>query len=174
MDLSGLSVWKIKTLIGASVERVQAGSTQVQEAGVAMDEIVTGVKRVADIMGEISTAAAEQSSGIGQVNVSVVQLDQMTQQNAALVEQSAAAAESLRDQARRLVEAVAFFKTEAGLRASPAAAAPRPVHKPATAKRPASPASAPRTKPAAAPAPASAKPIAAPAAPAGDADWETF
>jgi methyl-accepting chemotaxis protein len=177
---SAAAAKEIKTLIGASVERVQAGSIQVQEAGLAMDEIVTGVKRVADIMGEISTAAAEQSSGIGQVNVSVVQLDQMTQQNAALVEQSAAAAESLRDQARRLVEAVAFFKTEAAHTGTSSKAMPPPKPKLAGAS-PAKPVPAGGVKrPAIATAPATvstARPAPkAPAAPAAgsDADWETF
>ncbi|MDO9197610.1 methyl-accepting chemotaxis protein [Rhodoferax sp.] len=107
---------EIKTLIGASVERVESGSRLVQNAGNTMDEIVGSVKRVSDIIGEISAAAAEQSDGIGQVNTAVNQLDQMTQQNAALVEQSAAAAESLRDQAQRLAQAVAVFKlTGAGV-----------------------------------------------------------
>jgi septal ring factor EnvC (AmiA/AmiB activator) len=75
-----------------------------------MDDIVVQVKRVTDLIGEITSATLEQSSGIGQVNQAVAQLDQMTQQNAALVEQSAAAAESLREQADRLAEAVAIFK----------------------------------------------------------------
>ena len=101
---------EIKTLIGASVEKVESGSRLVQNAGNTMDEIVGSVKRVSDIIGEISAAAAEQSDGIGQVNSAVNQLDQMTQQNAALVEQSAAAAESLRDQAQRLAQVVAVFK----------------------------------------------------------------
>ncbi len=101
---------EIKTLIGASVDKVESGSRLVQNAGSTMDEIVSSVKRVSDTIGEITAAAAEQSDGIGQVNSTVGQLDQMTQQNAALVEQSAAAAESLRDQAERLAQAVAVFK----------------------------------------------------------------
>nr|WP_315243721.1 Cache 3/Cache 2 fusion domain-containing protein [uncultured Albidiferax sp.] len=101
---------EIKTLIGASVDKVESGSRLVQNAGSTMDEIVSSVKRVSDTIGEITAAAAEQSDGIGQVNNTVGQLDQMTQQNAALVEQSAAAAESLRDQADRLAQAVAVFK----------------------------------------------------------------
>jgi methyl-accepting chemotaxis protein len=109
---------EIKTLIGASVERVESGSRLVQNAGNTMDEIVGSVKRVSDIIGEITAAAAEQSAGIGQVNGAVNQLDQMTQQNAALVEESAAAAESLRDQAQRLAQVVAVFKlTGAGVTA---------------------------------------------------------
>ena len=104
---------EIKSLIGSSVERVEAGSRQVQSAGEAMQEIVASVQRVAQIIGEISSAASEQSSGIGHVNGAVAQLDQMTQQNAALVEQSAAAAQSLKDQAARLQDAVSVFRLEA-------------------------------------------------------------
>jgi methyl-accepting chemotaxis protein len=101
---------EIKTLIGASVEKVESGSRLVQDAGNTMGEIVASVQRVTDIIGEISAAAAEQSSGIGQVNSAVAGLDGMTQQNAALVEESAAAAESLRQQAQRLVGVVSSFK----------------------------------------------------------------
>jgi methyl-accepting chemotaxis protein len=102
---------EIKTLISASVERVESGSRLVQSAGSTMDEIVGSVKRVSDIIGEITAAASEQSDGIGQVNTAINQLDQMTQQNAALVEQSAAAAESLKEQAQRLVGSVEVFRT---------------------------------------------------------------
>jgi methyl-accepting chemotaxis protein len=101
---------EIKSLIGASVEKVEGGSRQVAEAGDTMKEIVGSVQRVSDIIGEISAAAMEQSEGIGQINGSVGQLDQMTQQNAALVEESAAAAESMKDQAARLTQAVGAFK----------------------------------------------------------------
>jgi methyl-accepting chemotaxis protein len=101
---------EIKSLIGESVEKVEAGSRQVNDAGTAMSEIVSQVKRVTDLIGEISSASSEQSAGIGQVNESVTKMDQSTQQNAALVEQSAAAAASLRDQAERLAQAVAVFK----------------------------------------------------------------
>ena len=104
---------EIKGLIGASVERVQAGSKLVADAGQTMGEIVGSVQRVSDIIGEITAAAAEQSDGIGQVNTAVTQLDQMTQQNAALVEQSAAAAESLRQQAVRLNQVVGTFRVDA-------------------------------------------------------------
>ena len=104
---------QIKTLIGSSVERVEAGSRLVGEAGSTMNEIVASVQRVSDIIGEISAASAEQSSGIGQVNTAVVELDRMTQQNAALVEESAAAAESLKDQAQRLAQSVSVFRTNA-------------------------------------------------------------
>ena len=103
---------EIKALIGTSVDRVEAGSRQVQEAGSTMREIVASVQRVTDIIGEISAATTEQSSGIGQVNGAVVRLDQMTQQNAALVEHSAASAESLKTNARQLADAVRIFRLE--------------------------------------------------------------
>jgi methyl-accepting chemotaxis protein-2 (aspartate sensor receptor) len=100
---------EIKTLIGSSVDRVASGSRLVQDAGDTMGEIVNSVQRVSDIIGEISTSASGQAQGIGEVNAAVAELDQMTQQNAALVEQSAAAADSLRDQAQRLEQAVSVF-----------------------------------------------------------------
>jgi methyl-accepting chemotaxis protein len=101
---------EIKGLIGASVDKVESGARLVQDAGSTMDEIVASVQRVSDIIGEITAASAEQSQGIGQVNQSVMQLDQMTQQNAALVEEAAAAATSLEQQAQTLQAAVATFK----------------------------------------------------------------
>ena len=101
---------EIKALIGSSVERVEAGTQLVQEAGSTMEEIVGSVRKVSQMIGEITVATREQSGGIGGVNDAVNQLDQMTQQNAALVEQSAAAAESLRDQAHRLEHAVQLFR----------------------------------------------------------------
>jgi len=101
---------EIKGLIGNSVDRVEAGARQVQEAGATMDEIVASVQRVTDVISEITAAAAEQSAGIGQVNGTVSNLDGMTQQNAALVEESAAAAEHLSDQARALTGIVARFR----------------------------------------------------------------
>jgi methyl-accepting chemotaxis protein len=103
---------EIKGLIGASVEKVESGSKLVADAGKTMQEIVGSVQRVTDIIGEISAAASEQSDGIGQVNTSVLQLDQMTQQNAALVEQSAGAAESLKDQANKLAQVVGTFRLD--------------------------------------------------------------
>jgi methyl-accepting chemotaxis protein len=101
---------EIKSLIVASVERVEHGTVLVDQAGVTMTEIVTAIQRVTDIMGEISSASNEQSSGVSQVGEAVTQMDRATQQNAALVEESAAAAESLRVQAQTLVQAVAVFK----------------------------------------------------------------
>ncbi|RUP23540.1 MAG: HAMP domain-containing protein [Curvibacter sp.] len=105
---------EIKSLIGASVERVEQGSHLVDRAGVTMTEVVSAIRRVTDIVGEISAASSEQSSGVAQVGEAVTQMDQATQQNAALVEQSAAAAASLRNQASLLVDAVAVFKLNAG------------------------------------------------------------
>ncbi|HEX5687027.1 MAG TPA: methyl-accepting chemotaxis protein [Ideonella sp.] len=103
---------EIKGLIGTSVERVETGSRLVQDAGTTMGDIVASVKRVSDIIGEISAAASEQRGGIGQVGTAVNQLDQMTQQNAALVEQGAAAAESLKEQAQTLTRLVATFRLQ--------------------------------------------------------------
>jgi methyl-accepting chemotaxis protein len=104
---------QIKGLIGESVSRVEQGTALVDRAGQTMQEIVAAIGRVSDIVGEISAASTEQSSGVGQVSQAVSQMDQTTQQNAALVEQSAAAAESLRQQAQQLVQAVAVFRVSA-------------------------------------------------------------
>jgi len=101
---------EIKSLIGASVERVERGTALVDQAGTTMAEVVSSIKRVSDIVAEISAASAEQSSGVQQVGDAVGQMDQVTQQNAALVEESAAAAESLKMQALQLVQAVAVFR----------------------------------------------------------------
>ena len=101
---------EIKALISHSVAAVDGGVNLVGEAGSAITDMVAGAKRVGDIIGEISAASAEQSTGIGAVNNSVTEIDQMTQQNAALVEQSAAAAESLREQAARLAQVVSQFR----------------------------------------------------------------
>jgi methyl-accepting chemotaxis protein-1 (serine sensor receptor) len=101
---------EIKALIGASVEKVAAGSQLVGEAGSTMGDIVSQVRRMTDLMAEINASATEQSSGIGQVNQAVAAIDQGTQQNAALVEQGAAAAESLQQQASGLLELIAQFK----------------------------------------------------------------
>ncbi|MBN8502854.1 MAG: MCP four helix bundle domain-containing protein [Burkholderiales bacterium] len=108
---------EIKSLIGASVERVEQGTALVDQAGSTMQEVVSSIRRVSDIVGEISSASVEQSTGVGQVGQAVSQMDQATQQNAALVEQSAAAAESLRNQAGDLLSAVSMFKL-AGIRST--------------------------------------------------------
>ncbi|RQV11585.1 PAS domain S-box protein [Burkholderia cenocepacia] len=101
---------EIKTLIGTSVERVESGARIVDGAGKTMEDIVTQVKRVSDLIAEISSSTAEQSTGVAQVDQAVVHLDNITQQNAALVEQSTAASESLKQQATRLVDAVNVFR----------------------------------------------------------------
>ena len=101
---------EIKTLIGTSVEKVEAGTRQVGEAGMTIQEIVSNADKVSAFIKDITTAANEQSQGMGQVNQAVSQLDQMTQQNAALVEESAAAAASLREQAQKLAALVATFR----------------------------------------------------------------
>ncbi|MDP3687487.1 MAG: methyl-accepting chemotaxis protein, partial [Sulfurimicrobium sp.] len=111
---SAAAAKEIKTLIGDSVDKVENGSKLVAEAGSTMEEIVNAIKRVTDIMGEISAASSEQSAGIEQVNQAITQMDEATQQNAALVEEAAAAAESLEEQAVGLSEAVSVFKVEDG------------------------------------------------------------
>uniref|UniRef100_UPI0005EB5213 methyl-accepting chemotaxis protein n=2 Tax=Methyloterricola oryzae TaxID=1495050 RepID=UPI0005EB5213 len=109
---SAAAAKEIKGLIGNSVEKVEDGSRLVEEAGKTMDEVVTSVKRMTDLMAEIATASMEQTSGIDQVNHAVTQMDEATQQNAALVEEAAAAAESLEEQAANLAETVAQFKLQ--------------------------------------------------------------
>ena len=118
---SAAAAKEIKALIEDSVGKVQDGSRLVEEAGRTTQEIVTSIKRVTDIMAEISAASLEQSSGIEQVNTAITQMDDVTQQNAALVEQAAAAAESLEDQARQLVGVVARFTLENSPKPQPAA-----------------------------------------------------
>ena len=105
---------EIKNLINASVERVEQGTALVDQAGETMAEVVSSIRRVTDIMGEISAASSEQAAGVAQVGEAVTQMDQATQQNAALVEQMAAAASSLKSQAQELVGTVAVFKLANG------------------------------------------------------------
>jgi methyl-accepting chemotaxis protein len=107
---SAAAAKEINSLISASVERVETGTTLVDQAGQTMEEIVAAVGRVSTIVGEISSASGEQSNGVSQVSQAVTQMDQATQQNAALVEESAAAAESLKQQAQQLVHAVSVFR----------------------------------------------------------------
>jgi methyl-accepting chemotaxis protein len=107
---SSAAAREIKALITASLEQVQAGSRVAAEAGTTMEEIVGNASRIAHLMGEIATAAREQKSGVGQVNASVTELDRSTQQNAALVEETAAAAGALSEQASRLAQEVSFFR----------------------------------------------------------------
>ena len=190
---------EIKGLIGTSVEKVASGTKLVSDAGNTMNDIVQSVRKVADMVGEITAAANEQSAGILHVNSAIGNLDQMTQQNAALVEESAAAAESLRDQANQLAQAVAVFKISGAVALVAANRAarditPRPDSltykrpQPVTARKPAvqmsghrlpTPtrmplklASSPGKKPLASPSSAKAAPT--PAKPAADDDWETF
>src|SRR5450830_381257 len=168
---------EIKTLISASVERVENGTRLVTDAGQTMGDIVSSVRRVTDMIGEITAAANEQSGGIANVNQALASLDQMTQQNAALVEQSAAAAQSLREQAEQLAQVVGTFKVAgqtaslAPLRSAPARAPlPQPA-KPVARSAPAPALSA--AKIAKAPAPAAPRIASAPTAGAQD-DWESF
>ena len=170
---------EIKQLISASVEKVETGSRLVSDAGTTMTDIVQSVQRVTDMIGEITAASSEQSAGVGQVNQAIGNLDQMTQQNAALVEESAAAAQSLREQADQLAQVVSRFKVQGGMVASaapprrPPVAAPAPVSpaRPAVSK----PAPAPRLKAASAPVPAPSKPTAPATATQGsEDDWESF
>ncbi|MBN3854517.1 HAMP domain-containing protein [Paraburkholderia sp. Ac-20340] len=195
---------EIKELINDSAEKVQSGSQLVGRAGTTMDDILQAVRRVTDIMGEISAASEEQSGGIEQVNRAVTQMDTVTQQNAALVEEAAAAAASLEEQTRNLQSVLATWRTDganhggnhggesravratasaSAVSAAPAAKAAAPAVKAIAAKR----APAPAAKPAAhASAPAAAKPMPKPAArvepqiastaasASDDSDWETF
>ena len=123
---------EVKDLIEQSTNNVDSGAAQVREAGETMQEIVTSVQRVTQIMAEITEASTEQSIGIDQINRAVTQMDDVTQQNAALVEQAAAAASSLEDQAKRLAATAAFFKVPAetviDMAAEPAPVALRPAY----------------------------------------------
>jgi methyl-accepting chemotaxis protein len=148
---------EIKGLIGASVERVEQGSALVDKAGATMSDVVMSIKRVTDIVGEITSASNEQATGVHQVGGAITQMDQVTQQNAALVEESAAAAESLKGQAQQLVSAVAVFKlshdaatvrTVVPAPAEAAAAMRTTIAKAATKKPAAKPASKPTAGPA--------------------------
>jgi methyl-accepting chemotaxis protein len=185
---------EIKSLINASVERVEQGTTLVDQAGTTMQEVVSSIKRVTDIMGEISASSNEQSIGVSQVGEAVTQMDQVTQQNAALVEEMAAAAGSLKTQAQELVQTVAVFKLGTGdksqalthlptaaVRAHPAKAASFKgqdrraggVPKGAAARGRSTPPSRTSAPKAAAPVPLAA-PAATPTTATSDSDWETF
>ena len=195
---------EIKELIGNSVERVNLGSELVNQAGVTMQEIVTNVTRVRDIIGEIASSSTEQADGVNQINAAIGNLDQMTQQNAALVEESAAAATSMNEQAAQLTQVVSVFRLNDGdagaARAAPRAApapAPRPAASGANrggaagssgASRLGAPKAAPKPaanlnkpRPAAAPKAALGNSTAAAPAPAAtrapkqdDGEWDTF
>ena len=178
---------EIKSLINASVERVEQGSALVDRAGSTMDEIVRSIQQVSDIVGEISATSQEQNAGVSQVSEAVSNMDQATQQNAALVEESAAAAASLRQQADSLVAVVGTFRTLGGhVQAVTPVRQNKPVRPPApkpAARAPAPKASLPKPKAAAAPAAslkAPPKPALGRSAPApaaadkGDDNWESF
>jgi methyl-accepting chemotaxis protein-1 (serine sensor receptor) len=190
---SSAAAKEIKELIDTSVERVQSGSALVDEAGRTMTEIIGAVQRVTDIMGEIAAASEEQSGGIDQVARAVTQMDEVTQQNAALVEEAAAAASSLEDQAGKLRTAVAVFQLEEGGYKAPASATPARVATPvrstaaparkasfagSTVKAPAATGATPQAAAAPTRAPARATATAATASATasagGDQDWETF
>jgi len=160
---SAAAAKEIKDLIGDSVDKVEAGNRLVEQAGSTMHEVVASVKRVTDIMSEIMSASQEQSNGIEQINTAVTQMDDVTQQNAALVEEATAAAQAMQDQVNSLNQVVGIFRVEAQ------AGALRPAMK-ALAK------AAPAQRLAHAPArPPAAKPAARAKAPALAADsWEQF
>jgi len=167
---SAAAAKEIKLLIDDSVSKVDAGAKLVDNAGATMDEIVASVRRVTDIMGEISSASQEQTSGIEQINMAVTQMDQVTQQNASLVEEAAAAAESLQDQAAKLAQLVSVFKLDANS-APPTVVAPL-----AAVRKTGTRLAAPALPVARTPAPSRAG-VARNTRPAttGDAqDWETF
>jgi methyl-accepting chemotaxis protein len=161
---------EIKGLIGDSVEKVDAGSRLVEQAGVTMAEIVESIRRVTDIMGEITAATGEQAAGIEQINQAITQMDDVTQQNAALVEEAAAAAKALQDQAGGLSQLVSVFRVGAQYDVSMAAVAPSSGSRPAQrALRPAPARKLPKQA-ASGPAP---KRLSAVAERASD-DWEEF
>lgn len=160
---------EIKALIKDSVEKVADGTKLVDQSGTTLQEIVTGVKKVSDIIAEIAAASEEQATGIEQVNKAVSQMDEMTQQNAALVEQAAAASASMEDQARGLDKLVAFFRIDESAPAEEQAPPPKPA---APERRAAAPAKKGAPKPAAKAAPSAPPP---PAAKRGrDQEWEEF
>jgi uncharacterized phage infection (PIP) family protein YhgE len=111
---SAAAAKEIKALIGDSVEKVDAGAKLVDQAGLTMNEIVSSVRHVTDIISEIAAASHEQTAGIEQINQSIIQMDDVTQQNAALVEQAASAATSMQEQARNLSQVVSVFKLAHG------------------------------------------------------------
>jgi len=170
---SAAAAKEIKTLIDDSSGKVEAGTRLVQEAGSTMHDIVASVRRVTDILDEITTASQEQSAGIEQINEAITQMDDVTQQNAALVEQAAASAQSMQEQAGKLTAAVAVFRIDrAGstvVVAAPAPAAAAPARKPLAAPAPAPARKAPARTAAPARAPARAS-----ASASVESDWEEF
>jgi methyl-accepting chemotaxis protein len=151
---SAAAAKEIKALIGDSVDRVEQGSKLVGQAGVTMDEVVNSVKRVSSIINDIAVASGQQNVGLDQINTAISQMDGVTQQNAALVEQAAAAAEALQHQAAGLAQAVSVFKIDESMVALPAPVRRAPKASPVRAK------------------PAQAR--LASSQPAAQADWEKF
>ena len=185
---------EIKQLINSSVERVEQGTALVDQAGITMSEVVSSIRRVTDIVGEISAASGEQAAGVNQVGDAVNQMDQVTQQNAALVEEMAAAASSLKSQSDDLVQVVSQFKLDSSQqvqhqhqpRTAPVRHVPAPLSR-APQQRLASAAPAAKARAVAAPTPKAAAPAPKAAAPkalakpmakatpaGGDDEWETF
>lgn len=173
---------EIKSLINASVERVEHGTSLVDRAGATMTEVVSSIKRVTDIMGEISAASNEQASGVALVGEAVIRMDQTTQQNAALVEEMAAAATSLKSKAQELVQVVAVFKLDRNASSVDAVHRPAPM-RPQTTALPTYIKPTPRAVTAPTPTSARVTPPklsslvavkATPPAKVGDDDWETF
>jgi methyl-accepting chemotaxis protein len=174
---SASAAHEIKALIDDSVAKVDTGTKLVGEAGQTMDEVVASVKRVSDIVAEITAAGAEQSQGIEQINNAVVHMDENTQQNAALVEQAAAAAKALQEQAARLSQTVGVFRLDASdvpatVSAKPTmmAAAPRNI----TPARPAVSAARPKAIAPSAPAARPSAPAKSQHDSADNGDWEQF
>ena len=165
---SAAAAKEIKGLIGDSVDKVGAGTKLVDEAGKTMQEIVTAVKRVTDIMAEITAASHEQSQGIEQVNQAITQMDEVTQQNAALVEQAAAAAESLEEQAQQLMAAVSAFNIGGGGGSQARPVARRAVAEPRAARP------APVARIASRPAAAPRVPVKPLASGGSNDEWEEF
>ncbi|MES2260021.1 MAG: methyl-accepting chemotaxis protein [Pseudomonadota bacterium] len=161
---------EIKELISNSVDKVELGTKLVSQAGATMDEVVASVRRVSDIIGDIANASTEQRTGIEQVNEAITQMDAVTQQNAALVEQATAASEAMRGQADRLASTVSVFKLN-GVSAS--APAPRPVSRPVPV-RSVAPARGKATQQLAAAQPAKAARPAKTVSQSGDDGWEEF
>ncbi|MHB8950882.1 MAG: methyl-accepting chemotaxis protein, partial [Rhodoferax sp.] len=177
---------EIKSLINASVERVEQGTLLVDQAGVTMAEVVSAIKHVTDLMGEISAASNEQSQGVSQIGEAVVQMDQVTQQNAALVEEMAAAASSLQSQAQDLVGTVSVFTLAHDHASLGARSAPAPSHSPRAVAAAPSPrklggpaalklgSNAKRSAPAASARKALPPATVARTASTGGEDWESF
>ncbi len=168
---SAAAAKEIKGLIGDSVEKVDAGTVLVDQAGSTMEQVVASIRRVTDIMAEISSASAEQTGGIEQVNAAIGQMDEVTQQNAALVEEAAAAAGSMQEQAGQLAQVVSVFKLDRNAAPAARAATTRApvVRAPVARVAKARPVAAPTAKPAVAPQQSKRA-----AATAGGDDWEEF